>query len=128
MINKPIDLLGLLRQIWRGEWAHPDLLTVEYYETAKQALENAPSTLTSVNMDDYFYVLDPISFNGLIRGKNGELTEPHLANTVIPPILRILQLRRTMAHSVEVNSREERIGEAIKPYKIVTVELQMSQT
>ena len=128
MINKPIDLLGLLRQTWRGEWAHPDLLTVEHYETAKQALENAPSTLTSVNIDDYFYVLDPISFNGLIRGKNGEPTEPHLANTVIPPILRILQLRRTMAHSVEVNGREERIGEAIKPYKIVTVELQMSQT
>ena len=33
-----------------------------------------------------------------------------------------------MAHSVEVNGREECIREAIKPYKIVTVELQMSQT
>ena len=103
---------------------------MQHYETAKQALETAPSsTLTEVNVeDDYFHVLDPASFDSLIRGKNGEPTDPLLAHTVIPPILRILQLRRTMAYSVEVNGREERIGEAIKPYKIVTVELQMGRT
>ena len=88
-------------------------------------LEKAPSTSTSVNIDD-FYVLDPALFNSLIRGRNGESMDPLLAYTAIPPILRILQLRWIIAHSVEINGCKEHMRAAIKPYKIVTVELQMS--
>jgi hypothetical protein len=52
MINKPMDLHGLLALIWKSEWARPstesvDTTTIDEY---KQANEDMQKTLTVENL------------------------------------------------------------------------------
>ena len=46
---------------------------------------------------------------------------------IIPPILRLIQLRRTMSDSIMVRRDKCKIGAEIPLYQVTTVELTMSK-
>lgn len=131
MMNRPINLHGLLYLIWR-ESVHGAAnleLSEDAYTLARDEqmadLEAGTVVLTRVMVDRYMHFLNLITFTKLVRPIGGGQVEVTVANRVFPPILRFFQLRRIMADVVNVNGVQSHIGSSISPYKIVTVELQM---
>jgi len=65
MINKPIDLHGLLALIWKPAWArsNDDAIPVDDYRYADAQIQN---TITAENVDrkvgEFAWVLDPTSY------------------------------------------------------------------
>lgn len=58
----------------------------------------------------------------------GGQMEASNANTILPPLLTIIQLRRTMSDSIKVNGLLVRVAAEVPPYRIVTAELAMNKT
>lgn len=91
---------GAVAPWWRKGASAPD----DNFERFNAAYEKG--TLTTVNFAKYHHLLEPDAFRSLIRGSSGEPVEPERAYTILRPLLRILQLRRIMAHHILVNDEQ----------------------
>jgi SNF2 family DNA or RNA helicase len=75
------------------------------------------------------WILDPASYYSRAGGHGQNQMPASVAAAVLPPILRLVQFRRTKADIVEDFGPEgqiAQIGESLKPFQIVTVELDAS--
>lgn len=125
MMNRVQDLVGFLELIWKPSFVNgQDTLDLEDFRAACDAAVGG--TLTTRNLNDYLHLLNPTSFRKLTTTPKGSQLSPHVAHLILPPILKILQLRRTMAGTMMVNGELMRIGAQIPPYKVMTVELEMN--
>ena len=131
MINKPADLHGLLSMVWKKEWAdgQEDRASAEDYDEAMQEVNRA-GLLCQDNIEDFLWVLNPSTFaSHTIAVQTGGQMDPLVASQVIPVILSVFQLRRTMAHPIsDVNGKDMRVGDEIPPTRWVSVELEMGDT
>jgi hypothetical protein len=90
--------------------------------TAKKSKAGSGSLLGS-------WILDPASYYSRAGGHGQNQMPASVAAAVLPPILRLVQFRRTKADIVEDFGPEgqiAQIGESLKPFQIVTVELDAS--
>ena len=128
MINKAADYAGLLHLLYRQQLneddREPDIKDFDAFNDWDQRrTSKGKSTSTVVDFPDHQYLLRPDSFRKLMRPQAGEPLDPVTAHRIIRPILRMVQLRRVMASSVEANGETVRVGAGIPPYRITTVEL-----
>lgn len=129
MIYRPRDLAGLLTLMWREEWADrgPASPTLDDYEEAKSLV--CGHMLSTDNINQSLWLLNPAVYKVYATPdrESGGLLQASTANQYIPPILNVIQLKRTSATTIEdVASRGSyRIGAEIPPVRWVTVELQM---
>lgn len=115
MLNRPLDLAGLLELIWKEEWQVDDAdPALDDYATAKDAILQAE--FSTENFDQFIHILNP--------GRGLQMAAS-VATVVLPPVLTMIQLRRTLSDELEVNGTLVRIGAQIPPYRILTVELNM---
>ena len=101
MINRPLDLLELLDILWRPEMAadNPEP-TVEDYRLAKPHV--LKRMLSEDDIDQFVWLLDPDVFKALATpDRESGMLDADLANSFIPPILGLVQLRRTSATVIE---------------------------
>ena len=117
MIDRPIDLLGLLHLIWKSEFSNPEdkshsdsgdgrVKGPSQLEKFKEAKTSMMTTALSSpdDMERYLGFLDPCVFAALMASPDGGQMDPYVANTVIPVILSLLQLRRTLATTINLGS------------------------
>ena len=137
MINRPSDLLGLLKLLWRKEWEaswmKPTAPTVDDYASVYtnefEPQLNKNMMFSTDDIERNLWILNPARFEIWSWGdRNDQFMTPAVSKKVIPPILTVLQLRRTMSTVIKgVPGEEEKpIGAQIPPAKWTTVELGMS--
>ncbi|KAI9810553.1 MAG: hypothetical protein M1827_006226 [Pycnora praestabilis] len=143
MINKPLDLSGILHLLWKPEFKSDPLPEESDYEAAKFAMGLGPKSTqvdpdspssptvgklksTQVDLDKYVHLLDPDVFRSFATKAAGQM-DMTVATKVLPPILRMIQLRRVMSDFITVNGVKQVIGKEVPPYTIVTVELKMNK-
>ncbi|KAL8795802.1 MAG: hypothetical protein Q9182_007485 [Xanthomendoza sp. 2 TL-2023] len=116
IINRPVDLFGLLRLFWKASWAESpdergkDAVQVQGYITvpdeqsyyAAMAVLSEPAMLTEVNFLAFRHLLSPEAFRQYTAPTDDRQMDSRLANTIIPPILSIIQLRRTPSNIIRV--------------------------
>lgn len=128
MINRPLDLAGLLTLFWRPEWTDPASsdLNQGHYEAAKADI--CGKMLSVDDIDRYRWLLTPELFK-LWAMPDRELGyfPASEANRFIPPILAFIQLKRTSATRIDDVSGKGsyRIGAEIPPVHWLTLEMQM---
>lgn len=129
MINRPADLLGLLALFWKPAWESrgAEDLTVQEYIVAKDKVSNTTLTPTAIN--GFLWLLNPQMYRQLANPGEGGFLRAADAYQFIPPILSLIQLKRTAA--TEISGIPEkgsyRIKAEIPPVRWVTVELQMKR-
>ena len=134
MLNSAVDVLGYLNLFWRDDWDLGETYDVdasleEMYsdDFRRKFRQDNPEYGRSFepgfqHLD--LYVLHPKHFATL--SNRGRLTGL-VAYNVLRSILSLLQLRLSVAHQVELNGRQIRVGDQIPMYRITTVELGMSR-
>ncbi|HEY0206645.1 MAG TPA: SNF2-related protein [Acetobacteraceae bacterium] len=131
MINRPIDLEGLLALAWKPDLAgqHPVgpglVLPLEVYEDAGAALDAVRGSTTDPKLlRKWSAILHPASFRAHMNRRNeaGQV-ELDVAHRVLPPILTLFQLRRNKTYEGKVGNVTVRVRDQIPPYAITTVEL-----
>ena len=130
MLNRPTDLLGLLILLWQEDFHgdHSCYLDLDEYKTAKAIIENCMLSVDNIN--DNLWLLDPEAYSFHIKPEKGEdMTRLVSANAVLPPLLSLLQLCRTMASTIEdvPGIGLLQISANIPPIQWKTVELGMFQ-
>ena len=129
MMNRPLDLLDLLTLLWNEEWSSlgPSDPSQEDYQRTNSGLEEVVCAET---IDRSLWILDPVTYKEWATPvADVGFLKPSEAIKFIPPILKLLQLKRTAATTISdvPNRREYRIGAEIPPVRWVTVELQMNR-
>lgn len=133
-INRPVDLYGTLSLIWRflrREWFidRPEeaedspLSELDEFQEAFEGFDK----LTSVNLVDfrgYLPYLYPKSFLAIANREKQLSTATAVG--LLPIILTLIQLRRVKGQQIEVMGDMVTIGQDIPPYRVTTVELEMS--
>ncbi|KAL8806215.1 MAG: hypothetical protein Q9182_001490 [Xanthomendoza sp. 2 TL-2023] len=87
------------------------------------AILSEPAMLSEVNVLAFRHLLSPEAFRQYAAPTEGRQMDSRLANTIIPPILSIIQLRHTPSNIIQVNNDLIRIGSYIPHGKWTTVEL-----
>ena len=134
MLNKVLDLHGFLSLIWRPQWElqlddrveeegviySDDFDPTPFFDTDDN-VDNIHSLWYAYKQGLRLYVLNPKVF--LRQSANGHFSAA-IARTILPCILKLLQLRRTMATRIDLGDGVAiRPGETIPHYCIKTVEL-----
>lgn len=124
MVNRVADFLGYLNLFWKKQWrvaveGDSDWRTLYTADFESFMRKERPDEFVE---DLALWVLDPRSFAALVN--SGRLVG-EVARDVLSKILPLLQLRRTMASTMDVYGKTVRIGDNIVPYFITTVELEM---
>ena len=130
MINRPVDLLSLLQSMWQDEFTKPEGddngklhsvdndsdITIDDFITCKADFNKKP-ILSKDNRDRLLDLLNPKAFSRHISTSTipGNKLYPHITNMVLPVVLRLIQLRRTILTVVDVGPREARVPP--KPYE-----------
>ena len=141
MINKPADLYGILTQIWRKEWAL--VKDEDEEEEPGQVLKEAERLIPELedyaqaagelekiifeNLGSYLHLLNRRGCLKLAQRSKESNMDTLTASAVLPPILKMIQLRRVMGTEMDVDGQTVRIGQDIPPYEVMTVELIMSK-
>ncbi|OBT52141.1 hypothetical protein VE04_08950 [Pseudogymnoascus sp. 24MN13] len=136
-INKSIDLYGILSLIWDGlrdglkdrlDFSLDDPVDVELddYRAATLAMRQCESTQFDLEeLAARVKFLNPTTFKRIVSSEQ-QLTTGTAA-AILPIILSTIQLRRVRGGEIVVDGKTEIIGGSIPLYKIITVELEMSQ-
>ena len=140
MINRPIDLIGFLHLVWKADFemhdtdagndsnddAPPPMLTDADFQAAKTALAQTPLSSPD-SMGPFLRFLHPRTFASMISTPGGGQVDPRVSNLILPVILTILQLRRSLSSSIDLSGdRGAMVIRATIPHAIWTyVELQM---
>ena len=133
-INRSADLYSMLSLIWQHlqsdlieganfDYNEPPRATLEQF---KEALEDF-DILTTVNFVDiqhYLMFLYPGTFQS-IANKERQLSTSVAAQTLLL-ILSLIQLYRVKGEEIDVLGTDVVIGGDIPPYKVTTVELEIS--
>lgn len=119
MINRPLDLLGLLTLLWNEEWSSlgPSNPSQEDYQRTNSGLEEVVCAET---IDRSLWILDPVTYKDWATPvADVGFLKPSEAIKFIPPILKLLRLKRTAATRISdvPNRREYRIGAEIPPVR-----------
>ena len=134
--SKPSDIHGLICLLWRPEFneALPKAnltgrtrrLGIKDYLQAEDFLSGYPD-IEPEAVRRYLQILHPDSFRILAATTNAQdKVDLRIAKDVLRPILRLVQLRRTIGERMMVGSRTVRIAGKVPPYSMSTVELQLS--
>lgn len=115
MTNKPSDLEGLLALAWKEEWARGE---DEGYDPPLHDYIDSQTALVGKVLDSsdlraHAWALNPAAFrrHGAPSKSTGQM-DPLVANSLVPTILSIIQLRRTIASVIEdVDGIDVRIGD-----------------
>jgi len=133
-INRSVDLFGSLSIIWRH--LHDDLLEKLDFNPDEppraeiQDFENAVSqfdkltTVNLLNLPQYIQFLYPATFLSLTN-RERQLSIS-TAGRILPLILSLIQLRRVKGQEIDVLGKTVVIGSDIPPYRVTTIELEMS--
>ena len=134
MLNSAVDILGYLNLFWRDEWdfgedTDPDVPLEDIYSGPFRSRFRDENPDYGTSFEPGFqhldlYVLHPKHFATL--NNRGRLTGL-VAFDVLRSILTLLQLRLSVAHQLDVNGRNIRLGDQIPIYRITTVELKMNR-
>lgn len=128
MINHPIELIGLLEILWKDDGRDETLRLAEYDERS-HVIQHQDVSIDPKAMKANLAYLDPVRYKPFASSRQGELMPPETAASVLPIVLSIVQLGRTIADEIDCgNNRHIRIGADIPPYDIHTVELAMTST
>jgi len=144
MYNKVLDLNGYLEMLYRNEWERPsageqgnDGNGQEEQQSFKD-LKEEYAHYSSTERDDIFrtgdpddlplHLLNPKTFRSF--SKDGQIAAD-VAYCILPAILKMICIRRDRNDMVEAleedgTTKMIRIGDAIPPYSIATVELRMT--
>lgn len=130
MINRANDLLGYLVLLYRTRWQLENWkgISIEDYY-CNEELEFQPASAEFSNQDEYMahtqgerlWVCHPRKFVSLVN--SGQLEQPQVAKQVLPAILGLLQLRRTIASSIRAWGEETSLADDLPIYHIVFAEL-----
>ena len=134
--NKPSDIHGLICLLWRPEFAKAlpkahgvgksRRLGVADYLQAEEFLAGYPD-IGPTALQRYVHILHPDSFRILAATTNAQdKVDLSIAKDVLRPILRLVQIRRTIGEHMIVGNRSVRIAGEVPPYSMTTVELQFS--
>ena len=128
MINTVTDLHGQLTLFTRGFRDLEGFDELSKYDEALASIEDFDRShdpmekLTDENLRPLLPVLEPRTFKRMSRDTSDDSLSMR-TQRIIPPILKLIQLRKTMADTMMVNGLEIRIGSTIPKYHIYTVEL-----
>ncbi|KAI9882008.1 MAG: hypothetical protein M1823_006268 [Watsoniomyces obsoletus] len=132
MMNRASDLIGYLNFFWRPEWM-PEELTTTHPDYYTEACWESMSSQYRSKYSAPLYRLNPAVFAALanraaIKANEAvDATAQRKLTVAIRAILRLVQLRRTMASQIQdCHGVTKRIGGEIKSYFITTVELEMN--
>ncbi|KAH8803319.1 hypothetical protein F5884DRAFT_888529 [Xylogone sp. PMI_703] len=136
LLNHSKDLRGFLSLIWNPDWAlakvdkgfleaydpefNPQFVKVPK-DNAEEMAEVHSLVPTEDRQQDAFLA-------AIEKGDKGNWS-PQVAAIIIPPVLRMLQLRLTMASKVSVNAGQapRRVGQDVPPCHIYTIQLEMAK-
>jgi hypothetical protein len=127
MLNSVVDMLGYLNLFWQADWdlkeEHmPDSLVELYSDTFRRDYHDHQQSPPQHGSHLDLFILHPKHFATLYN--RGQL-QGTVAYNVLRPILALLQMRLGVAHQMDVNGRNVRVGDKIPMYRITTVELKM---
>ncbi|KAI4154772.1 MAG: hypothetical protein LQ341_000297 [Variospora aurantia] len=123
MMNRGVDLSGLLRYVYPPDAGSEETVTLADYEAARDALVGRQ--LSADIIHDYRRLLDPAVYYAITKTIQGQQLDAGTAYKVLPPILAIMYLRRTASTIIEdVNGQTVRVGEKIPHGEWISVELQ----
>ena len=152
MLNHPRDLRGLLSLIWDPNWSLYNVQTgfLECYEADfnpravvlpgedddadDEVMDVVPPAehpewhaafTKALGKGHPVWLLDPNNYRAC--GSRG-LWSPEITAKIIPPILRLLELRLTMASAVDLGDGKpaRRVADEVPPCHIYSIELQMA--
>ena len=118
MINRPIDLVGFLHLVWKDEFeiedgqsqdgADDNMVDTSFsinqeFEQAKAKLALTPLSSPD-SMRPFLHFLNPARFVSLMNTPGGGQVDPRVSHLVLPVILQLLQLRRTLASSIKLGA------------------------
>jgi SNF2-related domain len=131
MLNSVVDMLGYLNLFWQADWelneedmpgSLVDLYSDTFRRDHRQQVPQYGSRFPQGYRNLDFFILHPKHFATLHN--RGHL-QGTVAYNVLRPILALLQMRLGVAHQMDVNGRNVRVGDKIPMYRITTVELKM---
>ena len=127
MINRPIDLIGLLALFWKEDWeaTSPTVPAPKNYVDAKSRLVDR--TLFTDDIDGRLWLLNPTTYKQWATPDARGFLPASDAHEFIPSILCLIQLKRTSATEIESvpTKGSYRIGAEIPAVRWLTIELQM---
>jgi hypothetical protein len=130
MINKPLDLFGPLSYIWKSSWDSymedgAGQLGLDEYRRIGQEMRQLPTTLVHSDLSPFLPCLHPASFRyHAVKSSDDHQMSVEAAEAVLPPILQLVQLRRTFADELEIRGVRRRIGDELPIYHVQTVDLE----
>ena len=125
MINRPVDLVGILQLLWNDDWRRAALEKEDYRQQSLQLHTGA--SISPKNIDHYLAYLHSAKYRKFASGSTEKETSAITARAVLPVILNIVQLRQTFANEIEMTGgRTVRVESEIPPYTIYTVDLAMN--
>lgn len=128
MINRPIELIGLLEILWKDD-GRDETLRLADYDERSHIIQHQDVSIDPKAMKANLAYLDPVRFKSFASSRQGKPMPPETAASVLPIVLSIVQLRRTIANAIDCgNDRKTRIDADIPPYDIHTVELTITST
>lgn len=124
MANGVADLHGLLYVLWRR---NPSLETIplEEYREALGVLQDHPPAETRELLKRFGHLLDPSSFRQHMKNIKGSPPPARTIEMVLPCVLLLCQLRRTMASQLIVDGATIQVAHTLPPYRLKCVELEM---
>lgn len=79
-----------------------------------------------VNFDRFLHLLNSMVYRRYAQPAGGAQMDAQISNTILPPILTLIQLRRTMSDELDVLEKMVKVATEVPPYRIMTVELKMN--
>ena len=123
MINRPVDLVGILQLLWDDAWWGDTDPSLEDY---RRAALSSGTSISPAEVGRYLQYLTLTLYQRFASARSGEQMSALTTQAVLPVILNTIQLRKMFADEIKTTGGHRvRIGSEIPPYIIHTVELAM---
>ena len=127
----PLDLLGQLSLLWKPEFEDGDTAPLApTHESYMETNEELDQEVNVATINRHLWLLNPETFRQWATpDPNVGFLKPSDAARFIPPILKLVQLKRTSATRITgvPNRADYRIGAEIPPVRWLTVELETNR-